>query len=181
MLSTLKELFGEDAVKLQIFSVILIVASNIFAGFALYYDSHLCNIKHYRIYTALGFVFGLPALALYFIFRKLMKQEVPIICTNCGKRVKKGVKECPKCKNKHFAPQIIENRSAIKQKTMTFIAIALVLLIAQYYVENYSPLAKSVEQQTESQYEEADDDDENSVFSADSDDEDSGESVFING
>ena len=64
---------------------------------------------------------------------------------------------------------------------MTFIAIAVVLLIAQYYVENYSPLAKSVEQQTESQYEEADEDDENSVFSADSDDEDSGESVFING
>ena len=90
MLSTLKELFGEDAVKLQIFSVILIVASNIFAGFALYYDSRLCNIKHYRIYTALGFAFGLPALALYFIFRKLMKQEVPIICTNCGKRVKKA-------------------------------------------------------------------------------------------
>lgn len=151
-MNQLRELFNDDNFRLQAFSIILIIASNIFAATALYCDCRLTNIKFTLLFTVICAIFGLPALAIYFIVRKRLKQEVPTICTSCGKKVKKDTRECPKCGNKHFAPRIIENRSEIKQKVLICLVISAVLFGARYYVVNYSPLAQSIERQEEAEY-----------------------------
>ncbi len=147
-------MFKDDYLKLQIFSAVLIITANVFSAMAIYNDCRLNNIKHTKIITVLGLIFGVPAVGIYFIVRRFLPQEVATVCSKCGKRVRKGVKECPKCGGKHFSSQMIENRSEITQKVIIFIVIALSLYATDYWLNNYSALAENAQRQVEEQYEE---------------------------
>ena len=140
----LKNLFSfENGIPMGVVSVIITVISNIFFALAISTDAKLNHKKGGNLWASAAFFFGAVAAGFYFAFRNMLKEEVPIVCAFCGKKALKNRQKCPHCGGTRFVPLQFENRSAVKNRIIAFLAAAIVLFVFNIWFTDYSPWAPS--------------------------------------
>ena len=145
MIGLVKELFASfvypQYLKTYIIYCVIIIVSHIFIAMAVHYHAKINYIKYGNLWTSAAFFLSFLVVAIYFWHYKRFKQEVPIVCSKCGKKPPRGRTKCPHCGNTHFAPAQYENADAIRNKIIVFVAIGVVLSGFGYWFFNYSPMA----------------------------------------
>ena len=142
MLDFIKDIFSfENGLSVPFISLIIAIISNIFFALAINYDTKLNHIKYSNLWTSAAFFFGAGTVVSYSIFGGKLPEAVPIVCAKCGKKAKKNMKKCPKCGGTNFVPLQYEDRGAVRNRIIAFLAIAIVLLAFNRWYTEYSPWA----------------------------------------
>ena len=139
---------NSELTTFYIISGLLFLSANICITVAVAIDCKINHVKH-RVLWPLIVFFTYYGAILFFIFRNKMKQEVPMVCTRCGKKAHKKEKECKHCGGIYFAPKTYENRGRLNSIIIALIVSSVVLFAGNYMFTHYSPMAEQVRETEE--------------------------------
>ena len=139
----LNDYLSDPATKLIAIKIVTAIAAGSFCASAVSLSCKIDHIKYRWLFTVICFVIT-PLTPFFFIFKKLLKTEVPFVCSKCGKRAPKDKKVCKKCGNEKFITFQVENLSEMKNKIIISLVVAVLIYAAGYWATNYSPLAEEV-------------------------------------